>query len=193
MGIAELVGERIVTLEEKPAAPRSNLACVGVWMLGPQAVGRVRARPAWNAKGEADLTATVAALLAEGRPVGGSRLRGRWLDTGSIAGLLNTQAALLAELPAPAAAAPPGCELAGAVVLGVDAIVAASRLTGPVLVGAGARVEGCTLGPNAVVGAGAVLRGVTLRNALVAPGAHLSGCAHDDVVVTTDGTVAAAS
>ena len=196
MGIAELAdggrGERIVTLEEKPAAPRSNLACVGVWMLAPAAVARVRGDPVINARGESDLTATVAALLREGHVVGGARVPGRWLDTGSLGALLATQAALLGELtPGPPFVAP-GCELTGVVRSLDGATVAASRLVGPLLIASAARIDGCELGPDVVVGEGAVLSGVTLRHALVAPGAHLEGGVYECVVVTSDGVVTSA-
>ena len=49
----------------RPEQPRSNLALVGLWLLAPEAVERVRTNPYINAKGESDLTATVAALLGE--------------------------------------------------------------------------------------------------------------------------------
>ena len=85
-GVALLEGERIVDLEEKPEQPRSNLALVGLWLLAPEAVERVRTNPYINAKGESDLTATVAALLGEGRDLRGWTLDGEWLDGGTLEG-----------------------------------------------------------------------------------------------------------
>ncbi|MBM4416500.1 MAG: hypothetical protein FJ035_09780 [Chloroflexi bacterium] len=196
MGIAELGdggrSERIVTLEEKPPAPRSNLACVGVWILAPSALTRVQRDPVINPRGEADLTATVAALLDEGHVVGGAQLTGRWLDTGSLGALLATQAALLAELAPGAPFAAPRCALSGVVHARDGARVTASTLAGPLLIADAARVEGCVLGPDVVVGEGAALSGVTLRDALVAPGARLAGGVYASVVVTADGTVTSA-
>lgn len=191
MGIAELDGDRIVSLEEKPEHPRSNLACVGLWMLAPAAVERVRTRPLINARGESDLTATVAALLAEGAHIGGRRLQGRWLDGGSLAGLLDAQADLLRDL-VPVPFEPADTTLEGIVAAAPTSHVRHSRLHGPVLLGADTEIEDCVLGPDVVVGAGARLLGVRLRHALVAPGVHVEGGEYTDVVITGAGTVASA-
>lgn len=174
-GVAVLDGNRVVDLEEKPERPRSDLALVGLWVLAPAAVERVRTDPYINAKGESDLTATVAALLDDGHDVRGWRLDGEWLDVGTLDGLLHAQSRLLARA---------GDEVGVA----GDAAVTASTLRGPVIVGAGARVEASDLA-EVVVGDGATLAGVTLRRALVAPGATLRGGAYADVVVTPAGEV----
>ena len=174
-GVAVLDGDRVVDLEEKPEHPRSDLALVGLWVLAPAAVERVRTDPYINAKGESDLTATVAAMLDEGHDVRGWLLDGEWLDGGTLEGLLHAQSRLFAHT---------GDE----VEVAADAAVTASTLRGPVVVGAGARVEASDL-DEVVVGAGATLAGVTLRRALVAPGAALRGGAYADVVVTPAGEV----
>ncbi len=173
-GVAVLDGDRVVNLEEKPERPRSDLALVGLWVLAPAAVERVRTDPYINAKGESDLTATVAAMLAGGADVRGWLLGGEWLDGGTLKGLLHAQSRLLAR--------------AGAARVADDATVTNSTLRAPVLVGAGARVEASDLG-EVVVGDSATLEGVTLRRALVAPGATLRGGSYSDVVVTPAGEV----
>ena len=173
-GVAVLDGDRVVDLEEKPERPRSDLALVGAWVLAPAAVERVRTDPYINAKGEWDLTATVAAMLAEGADVRGWLLDGEWLDGGTLDGLLHAQSRLLARRDAAGIAA--------------DAVVTNSTLRDPVLVGVGARVDASDLA-EVVVGDGATLEGVTLRRALVAPGATLRGGDYADVVVTPAGEV----
>ena len=173
-GVAVLDGERVVDLEEKPERPRSDLALVGLWVLAPAAVERVRTDPYINTKGESDLTATVASMLTEGADVRGWLLDGEWLDGGTLDGLLHAQSRLLGR--------------ASGVAVAADAVLTASTLGDPVLVGAGARVEGCDL-TEVVVGDGATLEGATLRRALVAPGATLRGGDYSDVVVTPQGEV----
>ena len=174
-GVAVLDGDRVVDLEEKPERPRSDLALVGLWALAPAAVERVRTDPYINAKGESDLTATVAAMLAEGSDVRGWLLDGEWLDGGTLEGLLHAQSRLLARADE-------------AVDVARDADVAGSRLRNPVIVGHGARVEASDLA-EVVVGDGATLEGVTLRRSLVAPGATLRGGDYADIVVTPAGEV----
>ena len=187
-GVAVLEGDRIVDLEEKPAEPRSNLALVGLWVLAPEAVERVRTNPYINAKGESDLTATVATMLAEGSEVRGWVLDGEWLDGGTLEGLLHAQSRLLPGSTAAGAAAIDATDskLSGSIAAASDAVVTRSTVRGPALIGAGARIEGCNL-DEVVVGAGAKLAGVELRRALVAPGASLQGGSYADVVVTPAG------
>lgn len=158
MGIVVLEGERVLQLEEKPAEPRSNLALVGIWMVSPRAVERLRANPAVSIRGEIELSGTLATMHAEGFPMGGAEYRGDWLDTGTLASLLATQRSLLGAQGVPALVAPD------------------------------ATVEGSTLGLNVVVGAGAVVRGCTLRDVFVAPGAQLEGVVASNEVITADGT-----
>lgn len=187
-GVAVLEGDRIVDLEEKPAAPRSNLAVVGVWLLGPAAVERVRTRPFINAKGESDLTATVAELVREGADVRGWSFDGEWLDTGTLSGLLDTQQRLLLDLqPAPPSAR--DSDLEGVVAAAEGCVVTHSRLSGPVLLGRDVRIDGSRLAES-VVGDGAILKGVTLRRSLVLGGARIEGGDYEDVVITAAGEVA---
>lgn len=192
MGIAELDAvdrDRIVTLEEKPQRPRSNLACIGLWLLAPEAVERVRTNPFINAKGESDLTATIGAMLAEGAHIGGRGFEGDWLDGGALSGLIEAQTALLSGLAA--APFPTTDTTTEGVVSGDPSVrVNRSRLAGPVLLGADAQIEDSELGPDVVVGAGAHLRGVRLRRTLVAPGAHVEGGEYADVVITGSGVIA---
>lgn len=177
-GVAVLDGERVTDFEEKPAHPRSDLALVGLWMLRPPVIERLRTRPMVNAKGEIDLSGTVAEVVREGREVRGWVFEGEWLDGGTLEGLLTAQECLLDHAPRAAGG-------------GIDprATMEASTVEGPVLVGPDARVSNSRL-ERVVVGAGARLSNVTLRRALVVAGARLDGGSYSDVVVTASGQVA---
>ena len=150
MGIVVLEGERVMHLEEKPAEPRSNLALVGIWMVSPRAVERLRADPALSIRGEIELSGTLSVMHDEGYPMGGAEFHGQWLDTGTLASLLATQRALLAV---PALVAP-------------DASVEDCTLGPNVVVGAGARRRGCTL-RDVLVAPGAHLDGVVASHEVI--------------------------
>lgn len=159
MGIAQLDGERITEFIEKPEHPKGNLASPAWWLLGPGAVDRILDDPVINQKGELEISGTLTAMIDEGRPVGGRLFDGEWLDTGTLAALLATQARLL------------------------------QGRESSVLIAPDADVEDCKLGPNVVVGAGCRLRNVTLSNALVAAGAQLEGIEDSGIVVTPSGEI----
>ncbi len=175
-GVAVLEGDHVVDLEEKPANPRSDLALVGLWLLGPETVERLRTNPVINAKGESDLTATIGVLVTEGHTVLGWQTDGRWLDAGTVDGLLETHASLLAS------------NEAGATSTAASARVSRSQLRGPVLIGEDCVVEDSEIWTS-VVGAGAYVRGVRLERCVVLPGARLEGGSYCDVVITAAGEV----
>lgn len=176
-GVAVLEGDRVVDLEEKPANPRSDLALVGLWLLGPETVERLRTNPVINAKGESDLTATIGELVSEGHTVLGWQTDGRWLDAGTVDGLLATHAELLASGEGDAVAS-----------TATSARVSGSQLRGPVLIGEDSVVEDSEIWTS-VVGAGASVRGAHLERCVVLPGAHLEGGSYCDVVITAAGEV----
>jgi glucose-1-phosphate thymidylyltransferase len=184
-GVAILDGERVVDLEEKPVRPRSDLALVGLWMLRPAVVERLRGRPHINAKGESDLTATVADMVSEGAHVAGWVFDGEWLDGGTLAGLLHAQLRMLRRPPF--IAADGGC-----LVVDPTAQVSDVEFAGPALVGARASISHSRL-EDVVVGEGARLANVRLTRVLVAPGAILDGDAFEDAVVTAAGEIAFAT
>lgn len=192
-GVAVLEGDRVTHFEEKPDAPRSNLALVGLWLLAPGAVERVRARPVINAKGESDLSATVAAMVDERSDVRGWRFDGAWLDGGTLDGLLHAHNVLLEALVPPASSAtqigdasPP----AAVIVVDDSASVTRSHVRGPAVIAADASIVDSTVGPGIAIGEGAQLRSVVLRRSIVAAGASIEGVDLADVVITASGEIA---
>jgi len=173
-GVALLNGDLVVDLEEKPSAPKSNLALVGVWMLGPRVIERLRNDPVIKPNGEADVTSTIAASMREqDARVLGWPIAGEWLDAGTLEGLLHTQSRLLRDVPESGRGE---CELVG------------TTLGGQWLLGAGVRLEDCEL-EGVVLGDGVRLRNSRLRNSLVMPGAQLEGLDYADVIVLSDGRI----
>ncbi|MSP21914.1 MAG: sugar nucleotidyltransferase [Dehalococcoidia bacterium] len=187
-GVAILEGDRVVDLEEKPAQPRSNLALVGLWLLGAPAIERLRSNPVINGKGESDLTATIAAMLAEGATVLGWHTTGAWLDAGTVDGFLDAHARLLAPMGASGSVLGDSV-ITGALAAGVGSEAHRSKLTGPVLLGDGTRIDDSMLAWS-VIGDGARVRGARLERCVVLPGAVVDGGSYHDVVFTAAGEVA---
>ncbi len=173
-GVAVLGGDLVVDLEEKPSVPKSNLALVGVWMLGPRVIERLRHDPVIKPNGEADVTSTIAAAMREqDARVLGWPINGEWLDAGTLDGLLHTQSRLLHDVPESARGE---CELVR------------TTLEGQWLAGSGVRLEDCAF-EGVVLGDGVRMRNSRLRRSLVMPGAQLEGLDYEDVIVLADGRV----
>ena len=81
-GVAELDGERVTRIEEKPAEPRSNTAVVGIYIYPPDVFEVVKTlKP--SARGELEITDVNNHYLREGR-MGYSLLNGYWTDAGTL-------------------------------------------------------------------------------------------------------------
>lgn len=88
-GVAEVEGERIVRLVEKPARPASNLAMAGMYFFGPQ-IWNVLPRLQPSARGEYEITDAIQMLVDEGETVLVGIYEGAWFDTGTLDSFLAT-------------------------------------------------------------------------------------------------------
>lgn len=81
-GVAELKGEQVIGIEEKPKQPKSDLAVVGIYIYPPDVFSVVKTlRP--SARGELEITDVNNYYLKQGR-MGYSTLEGYWTDAGTL-------------------------------------------------------------------------------------------------------------
>ncbi len=84
-GVAELQGDRIVGIEEKPKEPKSDLAVAGIYVYPLDVFGVTRSlKP--SARGELEITDVNRHYLEQGR-LGYSMLQGYWTDAGTLESL----------------------------------------------------------------------------------------------------------
>ena len=91
-GVAELDGDRVVRLVEKPAEPATDLALVGVYMFTAGIHDAARAIEP-SARGELEITDAIQHLVDGGRRVEPHIVRGWWKDTGPPGGHARGQPA----------------------------------------------------------------------------------------------------
>lgn len=81
-GVAELNGDNIVGIEEKPKAPKSDTAVIGIYIYPPDVFSVVRGlKP--SARGEYEITDVNNHYIREGR-MGHMILDGYWTDAGTL-------------------------------------------------------------------------------------------------------------
>jgi glucose-1-phosphate thymidylyltransferase len=84
-GVAEVVGDQVVGIEEKPACPRSNLAVTGIYFYDAQVFDIIRTiRP--SGRGELEITDVNNAYIRAQQMTFGM-LQGWWTDAGTFPSL----------------------------------------------------------------------------------------------------------
>jgi glucose-1-phosphate thymidylyltransferase len=86
-GVAELAGDRIVGIEEKPLQPKSRYAVTGIYMYDGSVFEKVK-RLAPSGRGELEITDVNNAYIREGTMTY-SYLEGWWTDAGTFESLLR--------------------------------------------------------------------------------------------------------
>jgi glucose-1-phosphate thymidylyltransferase len=87
-GVAEIQGDRIIGIEEKPAKPRSNYAVTGIYMFDETVFEKTRyLKP--SARGELEITDVNNAYIHEGT-MSFSFLDGWWTDAGTFDSLIRS-------------------------------------------------------------------------------------------------------
>ncbi|MEX2447402.1 MAG: glucose-1-phosphate thymidylyltransferase [Solirubrobacterales bacterium] len=151
-GVAELDGERIVRLVEKPKEPPSNLALVGVYLFQPAIFEAARAlEPSW--RGEYEITEAIQALIEDGHKVNSEVVSGWWKDTGQLADMLEANRLVLEEIELRIEGeVDQASRVEGRVVVESGAVLTGSVVRGPAVIGAGARIENAYVGPYTSIG-----------------------------------------
>jgi glucose-1-phosphate thymidylyltransferase len=175
-GVAELDGDQVTAVVEKPESPRSNLAIAGIYLFRSSVQEAIRGlKP--GSRGEYEITDAVAALIASGRRVVAHAMTGWWQDIGTPEGILTANGLLLDKIQTDVA---PGVGLGtahiqGRVIIGPGTVLQNVRLRGPLLIGPNCHLQDAYLGPYTSVGEGARILGASLENSILLPGCRLDG------------------
>ncbi len=199
-GVVELDSKgAIASIEEKPAAPRSDLALVGVYLFSPaihEAIAGLRP----SARGELEITDAIRALHARGASVVVERVNGWWKDTGQPSDLLEANERVLRSMP-PDGVAHAGCVEEGARIsgtVGLEAGTVVERgavITGPCVLGRNCRVgRGSRIGPYVALGDGVRVEGAALSRSIVLANSRLAGAMElRDCLIGRDTSIVATS
>ncbi len=152
-GVAELDGDRVVALVEKPAQPRSNLALVGVYMFDASIHAAARAI-APSARGELEITDAIQHMVDSGQRVEPHVVRGWWKDTGQLADMLEANRLILDTIESRCEGELTDTQLDGRVIVEAGARLVRSTVRGPAIIGVGAQLTDAYVGPYTAVGDG---------------------------------------
>jgi glucose-1-phosphate thymidylyltransferase len=151
-GIAQLDGDRIVKLIEKPKQPPSNLAVVGGYVFKPSIFESIRQiKPSW--RNEYEITDAIQNLIDRGCKVVPYVLTSWWKDTGKPEDILDANRVVLESIsPERSGAVDSDSTVDGPVQIGAGAEVVRSQIEGPAIIGSGARIVDSYVGPYSAIG-----------------------------------------
>lgn len=165
-GVAELDGERVTRLIEKPADPPSDLALVGVYVFSSE-IHRSAQAIAPSARGELEITDAIQHMIDRGLRVAWRRVTGWWKDTGRVADMLDANRLILDVLETRIDGEVDGGAIEGRVVLDAGARLRNSTVRGPAVIGAGAEIVDSYIGPYTAISPGVRLRGAEIAHSIV--------------------------
>ncbi|MEZ5120268.1 MAG: glucose-1-phosphate thymidylyltransferase [Solirubrobacterales bacterium] len=176
-GVAELEGDRVVALAEKPPEPKTNLALVGVYLFSPVIHDAARAIEP-SARGELEITDAIQHLVDEGARVEPHVVQGWWKDTGRLDDMLEANRLILDNLQTRVEGELIESTVEGRVVIEQGAVLERSAVRGPAIIGAGARLIDCYVGPYSAIAEDCVVEAAEIEHSILLAGAkvrHLEG------------------
>jgi glucose-1-phosphate thymidylyltransferase len=172
-GVAELNGDRVVRLVEKPKDPPSDLALVGVYMFTP-AIFEAAHSIEPSGRGELEITDAIDRLIESDRRVEPHIVKGWWKDTGKLEDMLEANRLVLedielridGELDADS-------RVEGRVVIEEGAKLERTIVRGPAIIGAGARLSDAYVGPYTAIDRDVLITGSEIEHSIVLAGSSI--------------------
>jgi glucose-1-phosphate thymidylyltransferase len=174
-GVAELEGERIVRLVEKPDDPPSDMALVGVYLFGPKIFDAARSISP-SGRGELEITDAIQHLIDNGSQVESRTVGGWWKDTGQLADILEANRLVLEDLVGGIEGELVDSRVEGRVAVGPGTRIERSVVRGPAIIGPNATIVDAYVGPYTSVG-----EGVTIERSEVEHSILLAECTVRDL------------
>ena len=183
-GVPELRNGRIVSVEEKPAKPKSSYAVAGIYLYDHHIFEAVKAiRP--SARGELEISDAHQYLIDKGYSIGYSEITGWWKDTGKPNDLLEANRLILDNLhPALRGEVDERSSVAGRVLSEPGSRIVNSVVRGPAIIGEGCLIEDAFIGPYTSVGARTVIRKSEVEYSII-----MRECKILDVGIRLEGSI----
>ena len=166
-GVPEIKDGRIIGVEEKPKAPKSQYAVAGIYLYDRTIFEAVRSlRP--SARGELEISEAHQYLINKGYKIGYAEITGWWKDTGKPSDLLEANRLVLDNLkPHVDGDVDKQSDIAGKVVIESGAKIVNSKIRGPVIIGKDCVIENSYIGPFTAIGDRTLVRNSEVEYSIV--------------------------
>jgi glucose-1-phosphate thymidylyltransferase len=171
-GVAELDGDKVARLVEKPKQPESDLALVGVYMFTAAIFEAARAiEPSW--RNELEITDAIQWLIERGLRVDPHIVRGWWKDTGQVQDMLDANRLILDDLEERVEGELLDSRVDGRVVIEPGVVLERATVRGPAIIGAGSRIVDAYIGPYSAIGEGVTIERAEIEHSIVLSGSSV--------------------
>ncbi|WP_169085319.1 sugar phosphate nucleotidyltransferase [Paenibacillus sp. PL91] len=163
-GIAEVLKDRIVRLEEKPPVPKSKLAVLGAYAFKGSIFTAVHAiKP--SARGEYEITDAIQWMIDQSLPVTYHLTDKLNMDVGTLERWLESNQKMLDEMPSHKA---------------IHESVTLSNCTiiEPVSIAKGSVLKDCVIGPYVSIGENSHIENCRIENSIILSGVHVQHISH---------------
>jgi glucose-1-phosphate thymidylyltransferase len=172
-GVAELEGDRVKRLIEKPSEPPSDLALVGVYMFTPVIFEAARSiEPSW--RDELEITDAIQVLVDRGMRVESHIVRGWWKDMGQLEDLLEANRLILEDLEERVEGELIESRVEGRVIVERGARLERTTVRGPTIIGAGSRIVDSYIGPYSAIDENVTIERSEIEHSIVLAGSQIS-------------------
>src|SRR3954471_21274118 len=171
-GVAELDGDKVARLVEKPKEPVSDLALVGVYMFTPAIHDAARAiEPSW--RDELEITDAIPHLIDQGLRVDPHTVRGWWKDTGQVQDMLDANRLILDDVGERVDGELVDSRVEGRVVIEAGARLERATVRGPAIIGAGSQIVDAYIGPYSAIGENVTIERAEIEYSIVLSGSSV--------------------
>jgi glucose-1-phosphate thymidylyltransferase len=172
-GVAELDGDRVVRLVEKPKDPPSDLALVGVYMFGPAIFEAAHAIEP-SARGELEITDAIDRLIESDGRVESHIVTGWWKDTGKLEDMLEANRLVLEDIEQRIDGdLDDASRVEGRVVIEAGAKLERTVVRGPAVIGEGTRIADSYIGPYTAIDRDVLITGSEVEHSIVLAGSSI--------------------
>ncbi len=146
-GVFEIKEDKIISLEEKPAKPKSNFVNTGLYRFTPDIFKKLKGVRTSLLRGEIEVTEALKACIKEGT-LKLYKMKGYWQSMSNLWNVLEVNSVLLPKVsPRQEGTVERGATVVGEVCIGKGTVIrAGSYIKGPVYIG-----ENCEIGPFAYI------------------------------------------
>ena len=177
-GVAELDGNQVVRLQEKPKNPPTDLALVGVYMFDATVFEAVNAILP-SARNELEITDAIQFLIDTHRDVRSHLITGWWKDTGKLEDMLEANRIVLSGLERRIEGdVDAASRVEGEVVIGKGTRIRSSTLRGPLIIGENCLIEEAFVGPFTSIHNGSVIQRSEIEHSILLEDAKVLGLRH---------------